>query len=306
MTEIKFEAFSSLSGLIMEGELLLNNCHIREITSEDEIVKELVKWNLSNIHYLYAEDFDNYLILKHLGVNYLVTYKCREIIDDIDKEKITVIPDLNDCNEILYLLITCFRLYKKGLIGTNYVNYRAINNTSYKNITQLGRRIYLDTKRYNPLINQLGGYFLSEFEKEEFKKFYTKYYNKIENSIKSIKRSIEWFNKSYNEINLDAILLSLIISLETLYREKSLRLILRCTYNIGKNENDREKIYDNLDKAYKLRNRIVHGSYINQEELKEIIILIYKYLRISILKYLESNNTNKLIKTIDKKIKRGI
>ncbi len=311
MSYFDYEAFSILSGLIMDGELHLRDCVIKEVTFDNENIKEIVKWNLTNIHYSYSDFHDSYSFLKTLGLNYIVNFHCKigfEMEYDGDRY-IYDETDIEKQKQFLYVLITCFRLFKKGIVGTNYVTLRRLKKHSQNNeinIVGIGRRVFLDIQRYDPFNKTLRGYKIESTQKEEFIIFYNKYGNKVKHAPKNVNKSIEWLNKSYTEINVENIILSLIISLETLYKTGSIRLILRCTYNLTEDPNEREKIYNNLDKAIDLRHSIVHGASPDKEECDRLIHIIKQYLRESILIFLDYDNPTVLLNNLDMKIKRGI
>jgi hypothetical protein len=310
MNEFDLEAFASLSGLMMEGELDLGDCIIKEASLDDEIVSELIRWNLSNIHYTYYDFSLNHEILSTMGLNSIVYFPCKvgyEMEYDGDRYILEEDDIVNNIQKI-QSLITCFRLFKKGIVGVNYVNFKRKKKRDNKknvNIYSFGRRIYYEVKRYDLIKGKFLGYFLEDWEKDDFKAFYRNYDKKIRSSPKNVKMAIKWLNNSYNALNYEEKILSLVIALESLYKIGSLRLIMRCSYNIGTNPSNREKIFDEIDEAINIRNKVVHGSKIKDQDISRIKDNLESNLKKSIIKFLDSEKPGDIIKILDSKIKRG-
>ena len=116
------------------------------------------------------------------------------------------------------------------------------------------------------------------------------------------KLSSKYFNKSYTEpyTPRDSFL-DLMITLENLFlkgtnQELSYKISMRMAYVLGKDKDDRKKIFDFIKDAYNLRSKIVHGEESNKLdnqkflELRELTKESLKYF----LEYEDNWNGKKL------------
>ena len=113
------------------------------------------------------------------------------------------------------------------------------------------------------------------------------------------------FERGYAEDDKEDKLIDFMIAFEALFLKgekgsfaNGKIIAIACSVLIGENENDREQIKENLLKAYKIRNAIVHaGSYnrliTNKETgacidtLPDLLTKVENYLRSSLNKMLE-------------------
>jgi hypothetical protein len=98
-------------------------------------------------------------------------------------------------------------------------------------------------------------------------------------------------NRSYGKSMHDEKIIDFMIAFEALFlRENSTnsgRIIgTGCSVLLGRTDGEREKIYDFFMKAYKLRNKIVHGSAIDYSGIDETQFKLKEYLRKSIMMFL--------------------
>ena len=116
--------------------------------------------------------------------------------------------------------------------------------------------------------------------------------------------AVRRFNLAYGRHNPEDKLIDIMIALEALFLKgeadgapSGIIIAIACSTLIGKNQYDRKKIKDTLMKAYKLRNKIVHGSEFERIKtdsktgskvnvLAELILEVENYLRESIKKLL--------------------
>ncbi len=137
--------------------------------------------------------------------------------------------------------------------------------------------------------------------------------------------AIRRFNFSYDRRLPEDKLIDFITAFEALFLkgvegELSYRLALRCAYFLGKDEEERKKIFEILRGAYDARSKIVHGeptlsksfnkilNKLNLKSLAELSIQVEEYLRKSIkmfLDYLQSKSHDEIIEEIDEKIIAG-
>ena len=122
---------------------------------------------------------------------------------------------------------------------------------------------------------------------------------------KSLDLACRRFQRAYEEKDVEDQLIDLMIAFEALFLKgekgvpsKGKLIAVACSVLIGKSEKEREKIKETLEKAYLIRNSIVHGSecpriksddrgevYI--DTLPDLVSQVEGYLRESIKKLLD-------------------
>ena len=100
--------------------------------------------------------------------------------------------------------------------------------------------------------------------------------------------------------------MTFVFALESLFKTSGYRLSLRCGYHIGVDEDEREKVAQDIEEAYKLRNVIVHGGTPDKEVVGQLIPKIEEYARFSIVKFLRSHDHEHLLEKLEKNIRRGV
>lgn len=121
---------------------------------------------------------------------------------------------------------------------------------------------------------------------------------KIENVDFSKRKSLELacnrFQRAYDEHNIEDQLIDYMIAFEALFlsgekyaSSRGKIIAIACSSLLGEDDAQRKEIKDVLTKAYKMRNCIVHGSDISEDNPFEIIEEIETYLRISITRFLD-------------------
>lgn len=114
---------------------------------------------------------------------------------------------------------------------------------------------------------------------------------------KGLRLACKRFQHAYEERDTEDRLIDFMIALEALFlkgektRQVGPIVSTACSVLLGKNELEREEIRRSLTKAYKLRNRIVHGSeyddlFKDKNDMLPFISEIEGYLRESIKKLL--------------------
>jgi hypothetical protein len=76
---------------------------------------------------------------------------------------------------------------------------------------------------------------------------------------------------------------------ETIYGNKGEIIGLACSMLLGETNSERDEIFGNLKSAYKLRNKVVHGSLPDFVEMMRIEPLLTNYLRKSLLKLMPNS-----------------
>ncbi len=159
-------------------------------------------------------------------------------------------------------------------------------------------------------------YKLTNKNKDEFKDFFGSFFEpvkvvlsdevKYRNIIFAIERYL-W--ALYDFVRLDRKIMFAVMGLEVLFSVDgefgaSRNLTFRIPKFLGYYGYNIEKVKNNIHKAYKKRNKVVHGLKYNKNWIKETEILLPKilnYLRISIIHYLFNLSMTKkeLVKLID-------
>ena len=98
-------------------------------------------------------------------------------------------------------------------------------------------------------------------------------------------------NRSYGKSMYDEKMLDFMIAFEALFMRKTspnigVVIATACSMLLGESDLERKEIYEFFVKAYKLRNKIVHGSAVDFSEIRETALRLKEHLRESILKLL--------------------
>jgi len=260
------------------------------------------------------------------------TIWCIELTGKRKREDLTFyIEDLTSCNKIIEDLepriekvITALRLFKKGSIY-----YSAI--ISYPKIW---KDIWIISSHERGIV--YGQYYeLTDEDVENLKTFWSKFKSLNIQNYQFLDVAIRRFNFSYERKLPEDKLIDYIIAFEALYlkeseKELGYRLALRCAYFLGKNGEERKKIFKILKSAYDARSKIVHGEPIESKSFKKLLnklnlnlaelsMQVEEYLRESIKTFLHFLQKSKLhvkkskksklhdeiIKEIDEKIITG-
>jgi len=257
------EYFRDLGGKLRKGIEIWSNFRIRQISKEDiDAVKKfgmLAYW---------------------AGIS-RITYRTL-VIEILHKS-------MEEHKEILrriYKLLLAMRLYKADDVFCKVVWF--VENAKIKRLTILDA----------PVPERMGAPYAIRIDEIDRIK-------KIANRIKridfdkrtSLRIACERFSRSYEEHREDERIIDFMIAFESLFlRGKKAPantgqfIGLGCSMLLGKNDTQRERINEFLVEAYRIRNKIVHGSefvtsipiHNKKYEIQDFILQLQNYLRESI------------------------
>jgi len=136
-------------------------------------------------------------------------------------------------------------------------------------------------------------------------------FNKEEKEYRTLFISIERYNSALLEsVDIDRKLMTAVMGLESLFTfekdrgENAFKLGIRVARLLGNLNFDAVNVRALTEQAYNFRNKVVHGSYISQDNIKkmnEIFPNILNYLRVSLIVFLLNQETgkDKMIEMID-------
>jgi len=269
---------------------------IRKI-SEDEFKMLLGKNALGEIHPLYP----------YGGI--FKTIWCIEL-----KVKCPSKRRSEDLTPYIEKVITTLRLFKKGSIHYSAIlDYPKVWKNHWGVSSHGGGEIY--GPRYE----------LTDKDIESLKAFWNKFKSLNTQNYPFLDVAIRRFNFSYERRLPEDKLIDYITAFEALYlkgveKELSYRLALRCACFLGKDGEERRKIFEILKSAYDARSKIVHGEPIESKSFKKLLnklnlnlpelsMQVEEYLRESIKTFLhflqKSESHDEIIKEIDEKIITG-
>jgi hypothetical protein len=161
--------------------------------------------------------------------------------------------------------ITALRLFKHGDVGFNTHLYYSKTWRTYSAGGFLGR-----------ITRAFSKYVLDALDIEHFKLFWRVFEGVASLLPSNIRFSLRWFNKSYLELDDVDRLLDLAIALESLFQTGD-RLDLYVAHFIGKDLEERRKIYKDIDELRRVRGAIVHRGYHDVD--REFVNRIEEYYR---------------------------
>lgn len=192
-------------------------------------------------------------------------------------------------------VVLALRLLKGGYVYGSYVFYIRLPD----------KRMHALTSWYwneQPIDEILGfGYALNFDEISHLKKLLKKMQAVDFSKRKSLHLACRRFERAYGESDVEDRLIDLMIAFEALFlkgekvgTQAGRTIAIACSSLLGKNEEEREEIKVFLNKAYSIRNQIVHGSeykkpHIKGEEyeMEGFVSIIKNHLRESIKKLLD-------------------
>jgi len=284
----------------LEGSKMVNleNFTIRELS--DEEIKILLR----------SRVFGEHIYFPNGGS--LDTIWCIELMNKIPSKRSIILFD-SPTPSLLEKILTILRLFKDGSLQYSVVLTYPKMWFSYFN-----GYIYNPTY-HGQVVSSRFYYKLTKDDIEKLKLFWNKFKNfNIENSS-SINVAIRNFNLSYDLKITEDKLLHYITALESLFvrenDELSYRLALRCAYFLGKNKEERDKIFNILKTVYEIRSKVVHGvskdlkEYIkkipeeyNIHSLPDLLNQIEKYVRESLKLFIEKVTEKAPEKATEKEI----
>ena len=219
-----------------------------------------------------------------------------------------------DLTPYIEKVITTLRLFKKGSIHYSAIlDYPKVWKNHWGVSSHGGGEIY--GPRYE----------LTDKDIESLKAFWNKFKSLNTQNYPFLDVAIRRFNFSYERRLPEDKLIDYITAFEALYlkgveKELSYRLALRCACFLGKDGEERRKIFEILKSAYDARSKIVHGEPIESKSFKKLLnklnlnlpelsMQVEEYLRESIKTFLhflqKSESHDEIIKEIDEKIITG-
>lgn len=187
-------------------------------------------------------------------------------------------------------VVSALRLFKGGWVDYPFIRERVTST--------LPSGSHYAMKRSDITGGPVGiSYKLSKEETDDFKEFYKRIEKKIDCSKIPLKR----FNETYRRVNVEDKLIDYLIAFEALFLRGTKILThigrtigIASSMLLGKTDEEREEIRDFLEKAYSIRNDIVHGSDYETEPIvrekrytfNDFVSKTEDYLRESIKKLL--------------------
>lgn len=243
----------------------------------------------------------------------------RDIFFDIPRSRYMGIPpsileieifakDEKSCHGYVDRIFNSLRLYKLGSIYSP----ESIS-TKRTIIWPLGQQM----GGGNPSFSAFRKYTVKASEVDNFVSFVNAMgeklnFDKEEKKFRSLLISIDRFNSALLEsIDIDRKVMTAVMGLESLFTfekdrgENAFKLGLRVAKLLGCLNFDAERVRAITEESYNFRNKVVHGSYISQENRKkmnEIFPHVLNYLRVSLIIFLLNREIGKdrLTKIIDK------
>ena len=300
----------------VEDFIFYNKIKLKQVSPLKNFKSDIDEIDLGNnikIKKLTEKDFDEMFKGMKNGISYISENEVLEIgyqIEMLESVKNGSPPDYSKFMIVCYNIISALRLFKTGIIGDvslykhYYVKYKY---ESWEPIWQpVKGSIAMMQQIKNP-----SQYSLLSNETKDFVKFWNKYNSYDFNKNRSVDIAIRRFNYAYEKELTEDKLIDYIIILEALFinnndnTELNYKLALRTALFIGSENEERKQIRKDIKKAYSLRSKIVHGSFIIKEleELQGLMPKIEEYVRLSIKIFLNFNsNPEEIIKKIEENL----
>jgi len=216
------------------------------------------------------------------------------VLETVSEFELGEALNLSNIDSVFDKAVTALRLFQKGVV------YRVVTYRRSLMVHPMGFSAGW-SETYKPSGPR---YLLKEGQIEAFKNFWNKFKELDLTKRAFLDVAIRRFNHAYEMKRHEDKLIDFMISFEALcFRgEKGLSsqigkaIAIAISMLIGRNDVEREEIRNFLDEAYELRNKIVHGSKIedkisikgvdSQFQIFEFSSIIEEYLRLSIKKLL--------------------
>ncbi|MCW4051213.1 MAG: HEPN domain-containing protein [Candidatus Bathyarchaeota archaeon] len=172
-----------------------------------------------------------------------------------------------DIYDNILSVITALRLFNQGNLQYGTVRNLPLSWTSMYSPIIGGRR----------LPQRRGGrYDLIKEEIDPFLTFFTKFNSSTEKTYLEI--AISRFNFIYDRTRNEDKIIDIMVGFESLFvgdkerpSDRGSYVGTACSMLLGKSQSERQKIKKLLQNAFKIRNKIVHGSKYKKEELNKIL-----------------------------------
>jgi hypothetical protein len=194
-------------------------------------------------------------------------------------------------------VISALRLFKPGRVGHGTIYQRV----AYPQPSMHG---ILSHPAYEiPFIhhNRYQTYALSDAEGIQFQKFYEWLSKILISNEPRLDLAIRRFNQAHERPIPADKLIDLLIAFEALLLPKTGELALRLSLrvaNLLRDIRDRQQVFSAMKKAYKLRNNVVHGGKIDDQELIPCVPVTEELLRQSIRVVLEAKEQGQNLRNI--------
>jgi len=230
------------------------------------------------------------------------------------EKRASVLSQMFETSSLLFDLVTAFRLCHRGVLSAGPLIPSSIQDSKF----YVFRQGYLPSAfiEFLPDISKIDvdydSFGLPEYE---FASSDIPVVNKLLSEILNYRKSgqstaldesLRRFNSAYHG-KFEDRLIDQMIAFESLYiadnKELTYKLALRTAFLLGKNKT---RIFNDMQKAYGLRGRIVHGNKpVDRLKLEEIIPETEDYLRHSIRRFL-SLSKQYSIKEVRKRLDENI
>jgi hypothetical protein len=186
------------------------------------------------------------LFLKHIPESFFSSYRRIAVIEVYEEKIISFIENVE----------TALRLFKEGDVFCKLLFYEKSFEKHYS---------LMDQTYEVPNSIHSKSYELKREEIKQVNEIFVKFQNLDIVKEKTLKVAIERFNRSYGKSMPDEKIVDFFIAFEALLvKEDTVNqkpiIATGASMLLGKNQNERQTIYDFFINAYKIRNKIVHGE----------------------------------------------
>jgi len=287
--EIPYITFAAIWHLSMEASEIIFNDEVRlSRIADSQIQKYLVKDTIPFVP-LPIEPKYHY-VLEVSGTTPKMFAK--------DPNKVRF-PGTRDIEQKIERVLSAMRIFKLGDIKLTYLDIIPLGWT-YGEQQRISSRIG-DSPRFNLM------YHLVDEEIPKLVEFYSNF--EFLPNTGPIKSALSSFDSSFQRDRFEDRLVDCVTSFEALLlteeSELQFRLALRVAALLGNNSNEREELFNQTKKAYRIRSAIVHGAD-SQRVVKELkgtkihnfVFQFQETLRCALRRYCVLYSTNKEKNTI--------
>ena len=237
-----------------------NSISIRKLTEEE--VKMLLCMG-------YLKDYSlEYLLFRNipntLHGGYIETVWCIEYGENFMKKSLV------DFESEIHKIITALRLFKAGSVSCSEI--LVYQKTTWRDLDEISFCLSMSSK----IGRDANKYELTKEDVENLREFWNHFKSFDIKEYPFLYVAIRRFNFSYERALTEDKIIDFMIAFEALYfpdekTELNYRLALRCAYFLGKDESERQKIFELLKNAYDIRSKIVHGKDLQSKSVKKAL-----------------------------------
>jgi len=221
-------------------------------------------------------------------------FQLENVLETVSEFELEEVLNFGNIISVFDRVVTAMRLFQKGVV------YRVV--TCHRSLMVHPKGF---STQYNETYKPSGPRYLLKKDKiEDFKKFWNRFMELDLARRAFLDVAIRRFNHAYEMKRNEDKIIDFMIAFEALcFRgekgsssQKGKTIAIASSMLIGKNDVEREEIRNFLSKAYELRNKIVHGSKIEDKisvkgvdhhfQIVEFSTIIEEYLRLAIKKLL--------------------